>query len=85
LGKALVRAAFKLLIVALAAPAVSAAQDRYPTKPIRWIVPSGTGSFDSLTRALATQMSLAFGQPIIVENRPAAGGVVGMDQRNPRP
>ena len=80
MGQNLVLTAFKLLIVALAAPAIAAAQDRYPTKPIHWIVPSGTGSFDNLTRAMAAQMSLVFGQPIIVENRPAAGGVVGMDQ-----
>jgi tripartite-type tricarboxylate transporter receptor subunit TctC len=42
-------------------------------------VPSGTGSFDTLTRALAAQMASALGQPIVVENRPAAGGVVGME------
>jgi tripartite-type tricarboxylate transporter receptor subunit TctC len=68
---------FVLCVVVPGSPLV--AQDQYPSKPIHWIVPSGTGSFDTLTRALAAPMSAALGQPIVVENRPAAGGVLGME------
>lgn len=52
------------------------AQD-YPTKPIKIIVPYPPGGVtDMATRAVSSKMSEAFGQAIIVENLPAAGGVV---------
>ncbi len=52
------------------------AQD-YPTKPIKMIVPYPPGGVtDMATRAVSAKMSEAFGQAIIVENQPAAGGVV---------
>jgi tripartite-type tricarboxylate transporter receptor subunit TctC len=68
---------FALCAVIPASPLL--AQSQYPSRPIHWIVPSGTGAFDTLTRALAAPMSAALGQPIVVENRPAAGGVLGME------
>jgi tripartite-type tricarboxylate transporter receptor subunit TctC len=52
------------------------AQD-YPIKPIKMIVPYPPGGVtDMATRAVSAKMSEAFGQAIIVENQPAAGGVV---------
>ena len=52
------------------------AQD-YPVKPIKIIVPYPPGGVtDMATRAVSAKMSESFGQPIIVENQPAAGGVV---------
>ncbi|MEI6768084.1 MAG: tripartite tricarboxylate transporter substrate binding protein [Betaproteobacteria bacterium] len=52
------------------------AQD-YPNKPIKMIVPYPPGGVtDMATRAVSAKMSEAFGQAIIVENQPAAGGVV---------
>lgn len=52
------------------------AQD-YPNKPIKIIVPYPPGGVtDTATRAVSAKMSEAFGQAIIVENQPAAGGVV---------
>ncbi len=52
----------------------------YPSKPIRFIVsfPPG-GSADLISRAIAPRMSERLGQPVVVENRAGAGGMVGVD------
>jgi len=52
----------------------------YPSKPIRYIVPFPPGgSSDLIARAIAPKMSERLGQPIVVENRPGAGGMLGVD------
>ena len=57
------------------------AQSPYPDKPIRFIVPFTAGSgTDLIARTLGEQMSRSFGQPIVVENRPGAGGTLGAAQ-----
>jgi tripartite-type tricarboxylate transporter receptor subunit TctC len=58
----------------------SAAAQSYPDKPIRFIVtfPPG-GSTDVVARALQPALERALGQSIIIENRPGAGGVIGLD------
>jgi len=61
---------------AFALPA--AAKDTYPTKPIRLIVPfAAGGSSDVLGRLVAEGIRPILGQPIIVENKPGAGGNIG--------
>lgn len=52
----------------------------YPSKPIRFIVsfPPG-GSADLISRAIAPRMSEKLGQPVVVENRAGAGGMIGVD------
>jgi tripartite-type tricarboxylate transporter receptor subunit TctC len=59
---------------------LAAAQQNYPTKPIRFIVtfPPG-GSSDLIARALATVLSERLRQQVLVENRPGAGGNIGME------
>lgn len=73
-------AAAALAPVAAAAPAVGMAQAGYPNHPIRWIVayPAGGGS-DFLARQLAPQLSKQLGQPIVIENKPGAAGIIGTD------
>lgn len=56
----------------------SHAQDKYPHKPIKWVVgfPPGGGS-DFLARTVAHAMSEQMGQPIIIDNRPGASAMIG--------
>ena len=62
-------------LVLLAAPALA---QPYPNKPIRVVVPSPPGGPpDLLIRMLAPKMSAFLGQPLVVENRAGAGGIVG--------
>ncbi|MES1162856.1 MAG: tripartite tricarboxylate transporter substrate binding protein [Rhizobacter sp.] len=62
----------------LAGPA--AAQSTWPTKPVRIIVPFAPGgTTDILARAVAPELSRAFGQQFIVDNRAGAGGNVGAE------
>jgi tripartite-type tricarboxylate transporter receptor subunit TctC len=68
-----------LLIAALAAPLLAAAQG-YPSKPIRWVVPyTGGGITDSVTRIVTQKMATSLGQPIVVDNRPGANSILGTD------
>ncbi len=69
----------KILLVALLLVAGAAiAQDRYPSKPIRMVVPFPPGSAsDFLARTLGQKLGELYGQQIVIDNRPGAGGVVG--------
>lgn len=56
---------------------VPVAAQTYPSKPIRLIVPYSAGSTDTLARLIAGPMSKTLGQPVVVENKPGAGGAIG--------
>jgi tripartite-type tricarboxylate transporter receptor subunit TctC len=72
-------AAFLAAASALAVSPAALAQS-YPTKPIRVIVNSAAGGLtDIIARLVATRMSQSMGQPMIVENRPGAGGLAGAE------
>ncbi|RQP24447.1 Bug family tripartite tricarboxylate transporter substrate binding protein [Piscinibacter terrae] len=59
-------------------PAAVFAQERWPSRPVRILVPFAPGgTTDILARALAPELSRAFGQQFIVDNKPGAGGNVG--------
>jgi tripartite-type tricarboxylate transporter receptor subunit TctC len=60
-----------------AAPGMPQAQQNYPGKPIRVVISSTAGSQpDSIARMLGQKMSESWGQPVVVDNRPGAGGVL---------
>jgi len=62
----------------LAAPLTAAAQNGYPSRPIRWIVPFPPGgAMDNIARTLGETMGQMLGQPVVIENRPGAGGNIG--------
>ncbi len=66
-------------LIGLAAGPASA-QGSWPTKPVRIVVPfAAGGTTDLLARAMAPELSKAFGQQFIVDNRAGAGGNVGAD------
>ncbi|MCC7484527.1 MAG: tripartite tricarboxylate transporter substrate binding protein [Burkholderiales bacterium] len=70
----------RLLIVSLLAclPLLSAAQSDYPTRPVRIIVPSSPGGgTDITTRRLLPGLTKELGQPVVVDNRAGAGGIIG--------
>jgi len=64
----------------IAAPAeATAAASEWPTKPLRFVVPYPPGGpLDVMARMLAEQVREPLGQPVIVENRPGAGGNIGV-------
>jgi len=65
-------------LAVLAAWAGVRAQGAFPSRPITLIVPFGPGGIADLTaRAVAKEMSVSLQQPIVIDNRPSAGAVVG--------
>ena len=66
-----------VLVVGLAS---AASAQTYPNRPIRMIAPFPAGGLvDVLARAVGDELAKALGQPVIVENRPGAGGNIGAD------
>ncbi|MDH3414320.1 MAG: tripartite tricarboxylate transporter substrate binding protein [Gammaproteobacteria bacterium] len=71
-----------LLLAAILASvlAPTAAAQKYPTKPIRWIVPfSPGGGVDILSRLLSIPVGKSIGETVVVDNRPGAGGSLGAE------
>ena len=71
-----------LLVLFLAAlwPAAGALAQTYPAKPIRLVVPFSPGGAADLTaRTLGQKMGDLLGQPIVIDNKPGANGVLGID------
>src|SRR6185436_3913284 len=76
-----VRFALMFACCAAALDAGRADAQTYPVKPIRVINPfSPGGSLDLVARSLAKSMSAELGQQVVVENRPGAGGSIGIEQ-----
>ena len=69
------------LVLALAgAPGVAFAQDKWPSKPIRMIVPFTPGAAsDVLGRIVGQRLGEIYGQQVVIDNRPGAGGLIGSE------
>ena len=64
-------------LAALLFASVACAQDKYPSKPLTVVVPYATGTTtDLIARAFAPKLQEILGQPVIVQNRPGAGGTI---------
>src|SRR6266478_5617835 len=69
-----------LALLAMAAPGAAQTLDDFPNRPIRIIVPQAAGSgVDLQARVLAQKMGELWGQQGVVDNRPGANGIIGMD------
>lgn len=70
-----------LITASVAVFAQSGASASYPSKPIRFVVPFTAGSAsDILARTVGERLTASWGQPVTIENRPGAGGVIATGQ-----
>ena len=65
---------------ALLAPSLARAQDVYPSKPIKFVVPwTPGGATDNISRIITARMSELLGQQVMIDNKPGGGGTIGTD------
>jgi tripartite-type tricarboxylate transporter receptor subunit TctC len=70
-----------IVLAALAAGLPAWPQSAWPSKPVRVVVPAPAGSsLDLIVRAMSDKLATRWGQSVVVENKPGAGGMLGMDQ-----
>ena len=73
-------AAPSLFFALIGAATVAPAQEQWPSKPIRMIVPFTPGSASDVTgRILAQRLAEMYGQQLVIDNRPGAGGLIGSE------
>ena len=79
--KRLQAAAAALLIALVFAGEVNAQAQAYPSKPIRIVVPYGAGGgIDVISRLVGEKLSQRLGQPVVIDNRPGGGTLLGAEQ-----
>src|SRR5258705_12282237 len=82
-AEAMKRLAFIVLSAVVLAVGASAAQaqDKYPSKPIKIVLPYGAGSAtDIITRIMCEQLRQSLGQSCVVENKPGAFGIIAIEE-----
>ena len=68
---------FAILVALLVCGSLAFAQQNFPTKPVRLLIPyAAGGAVDILGRTLGNELSKRWGQPVIIENRTGAGGTI---------
>jgi len=73
-------AAIWLVLTLAGAPGTALAQDKWPSKPIRMIVPFTPGAAsDVLGRIVGQRLGEIYGQQVVIDNRPGAGGLIGSE------
>jgi tripartite-type tricarboxylate transporter receptor subunit TctC len=76
----LIRRCLLCLAAAVAASFSVQAQTAWPTKPVKIVVPAPAGSsLDLIVRAMSDKLAARWGQPVVVDNKPGAGGMLGVD------
>jgi tripartite-type tricarboxylate transporter receptor subunit TctC len=69
-----------MLLGALLAAAGAHAQQKYPSRPVRVVVPvAAGGAVDLVSRLVAERLSSALGQQVVVDNRPGAASIIGLE------
>jgi len=77
--RTVLRRVFAAVILALV-PLTSVLAQEFPSKPVRFIVPyAAGGSGDLLARLLGTKLSAMWGQQVVIDNKPGAGGLIGTE------
>jgi len=77
--KSFARAWAALLALAVCLLPLAAGAQTYPSKPVRWIAPFPPGGgTDVISRTIAQKLTEAWGQQVIVDNRPGSGGTIGL-------
>src|SRR4051794_5651208 len=75
-----IKAGLVLLLTVLCGSFVQA-QDKYPSKPIKIVLPYGAGSAtDIITRIVCEQLRQSLGQSCVVENKPGAFGIIAIEE-----
>lgn len=75
------RQALGMLGAAALGPVAMAAEPAFPARPIRYILPFSAGSStDNLSRVVSQQLAIQLNQPVVVDNKPGAAGVIGTQQ-----
>jgi tripartite-type tricarboxylate transporter receptor subunit TctC len=69
-----------LAAAAAALPTLATAQAAWPSKPVKIVVPAPAGSsLDIIVRSMSEKLAARWAQPVVVENKPGAGGMLGLD------
>jgi len=67
-------------LTAMASNAIAQTAANYPSRPIKIVVPFAPGgTTDMLARLVGQRLTLAWGQPVVIENKPGAGATLGAD------